>query len=381
MQTVTKKTNRPDANSSNLNLPVSGLMTLPKLSSDAFSHCYEQASHQLFLASKELKEQSAKTITQSLDLKIINEIDVNREFKRHDNGEVVEIELLNNLTGLCESNLRANTLPEDYLVDLDIEDNHVVLTGYHIHEVIIDTSNVTIEERAVIYSAFEVVAKYQVPLMPPNWYLTSTNSLIGEIIDNDELELLESLAMNYDSVDELIEFISEDSLFESLDYFLGQMDGDLSQAYLAILEYERMHKDCTIINEYIDDNGLNLRECKSEEDQVLKHIEQLKKINTPVVETLLLVLNRLLESKLYTQFDRLEMEDTQPLDYSLTIIDAPYSSLIVHMQEQMLDELNQIGEPLREGLPFDSNTVERFNLLTDAYRALDRLNKGKLNER
>jgi len=208
MQIYPKTIHRPDTNPANLT--VHGLTSLPVISADAFAGCYEKASHQLFLASNDLKVKSAQTIAQSLNLKIINEIDINREFKRHDDGEIVEVELLNNLTSKCESNLRSTCLSDDYHVDLDIEDGYCVLTGYHIHEINIDTSSVSIEERALIYSSLELVAKYQVPLMPPNWYLSATHSLIGEILDSNEFELLTTVVMQYDSVDELVEFINED---------------------------------------------------------------------------------------------------------------------------------------------------------------------------
>jgi len=377
MQTYPKTIHRPNTHSANLNVPVHGLTSLPIFSDDAFSGCYEKASHQLFLASNDLKVQSAQTIMQSLNLNVINEIDINREFKRHDDGEIVEVELLNTLTSKCESNLRSVCLSDDYHVDLDIEDRHCVLTGYHIHEVYIDTSSMSIEERALIYSSLELIAKYQVPLMPPNWYLSATQSLIGEILDNNEFDLLTTLAMQYDSVDNLVEFINEDEMFEYLDYFLGQMDGCLSTCVTAILDYERLYSDCNTIEKYIDKSGLSLRDCDSAEEQVEKHIVRLEKCCSPESKTLLLVLNQLLDSNMYTEFERLEMEDCQPLDFSLTIIDAPYSALIVHLQEQMFDELNQVGEPLREAISFDENTIDRFNLLTDAFKELNALNNGK----
>lgn len=377
MQTYPKTIHRPITNPANLNLPVHGLTSLPVFNADAFSGCYEQASHQLFLASNDLKVTSAQTILQSQNLKIINEIDINREFKRHEDGEIVEVELLNTLTSKCESNLRSTCLSDDYHVDLDIENSNCILTGYHIHEINIDTSSVSIEERALIYSSLELVSAYQVPLMPPNWYMSATHSLIGELLDCGEFELLTTFAMEYDSVDELVEFINEDEMFEYLDYFLGQMDGCLNTCVTAILDYERLHTDCTRIEEHIKDSGLNIRDCESVEEQVEKHIERLSKCHSPESKTLLLVLNQLLDSKTYTQFERLEMEDCQPLDFSLTIIDAPYSALIVHLQEQMFDELNQVGEPLREQIAFDDNTINRFNLLTDAFIELNVLNNGK----
>lgn len=377
MQTNTKTIYRPCTDTANLTAPVYGLTALPDLSADAFSDCYEKASHQLFLASTELKVQSAQTITQSLKLKIINEIDINREFKRHHNGELVEIELLNILTGQCESNLRSECLADDYLVDLDIEKGYCVLTGYHIHEVNIDTSALPIEERALIYSSLGLVSRYQLPLMPPNWYLSATSCLIGMIIDNDEFEVLVSLAMKYDSVDELVEFINDDERFEYLDYFIGEMDGCLSTCVLTILDYERMDKDCATMSRYIDSSGLKLRDCDSVEWQVKRHIKSLKKRHSPESKCLLLVLNQLLDSKMYTEFERLEMEDTQPLDFSLTIIDAPYSALITYLQEQTFDELNQVGEPLREETPLDENTVERLSLLTNAFKELNKLNNGE----
>jgi len=324
-----------------------------------------------------LKVESAQTITQSLNLNIINEIDINREFKCHNDGVVTEMELLNTLTGKCESNLKESCMDEDYLVDLDIEAGHCVLTGYHIHEVNIDTSSMSIGKRALIYSSLELVSRYQVPLMPPNWYIFATHSLINEIIDNDEFEMLTTLAMKYDSVDELIEFINDDEMFEYLDHFLGEMEGCLSTCVTAILDYERMHKDCAAINEYMDVSGLNLGESDTVEGQVKCHIKRLQKIDLPVAKCLLLVLNQLLDSKLYTGFERLEMDDTQPMDFSLTIIDTPYSPLIVHMQEQMYEQLNQMGEPLREAIPLDNNTVERLNLLTDAFKELNKLTNGK----
>ena len=377
MQTYPKTIHRPKSHTAHLNVPVHGLTSLPVFSANAFSGCYEKASHQLCLASNDLKVQSAQTITQSLNLKIINEIDINCEFKCHEDGEIAEVELLNTLTGKCESNLRSTCLSEDYLVDLDIENGHCVLTGYHIHEINIDTSLVSIEERALIYSSLELVSKYQVPLMPPNWYLSATHSLIGEILDSREFDLLTTFAMQYDSVDELIEFINEDEMFEYLDYFLGQMDGCLSTCVTAILDYERLHTDCNTIEKYIDTSGLNIRDCDSVEEQVEKHTERLEQCHSPESKTLLLVLNQLLDSKTYTEFERLEMEDCQPLDFSLAIIDAPYSALIVYLQEQMLDELNQVGEPLRETISFDEYTVDRFNLLTDAFKELNALNHGK----
>jgi hypothetical protein len=375
MQTYPKTIYRPISYPANLKMH--GLTSLPVFSEDVFSGCYEKASHQLFLASNDLKVQSAQTITQSLNLKIINEIDINREFKRHDDGEIVEVELLNTLTSKCESNLRTTCLSDDYHVDLDIENGHCVLTGYHIHEINIDTSSVSIEDRALIYSSLELVAKYQVPLMPPNWYLSATHSLIGEILDSGEFDLLTTFAMQYDSVDELVEFINDDEMFEYLDYFLGQMDGCLSTCVTAMLDYERLHSDCARIEKHIDESGLTIRDCDSTEEQVEKHIARLEKCCSPESKSLLLVLNQLLDSKTYTEFERLEMEDCQPLDFSLTIIDAPYSALIVHLQEQMFDELNQVGEPLREAIAFDENTVERFNLLTDAFKELNTLNNGK----
>jgi len=374
MQSYPKTIHRPKSDSAHLK--VHGLTSLPVFDAYAFSGCYEKASHQLFLASNDLKVQSAQTITQSLKLKIINEIDINREFKRHEDGEIVEVELLNTLTSKCESNLRSSCLSDDYHVDLDIEGGHCVLTGYHIHEINIDTSSVSIEERALIYSSLELVAKYQLPLMPPNWYLSATRSLIGEILDNDEFELLTTLAMQYDSVDELVEFINEDEMFEYLDYFLGQMDGCLTTCVTAILDYERLHSDTFTIEKHIDDSGLNIRDCDSVEAQVEKHIERLEQCQSPESKSLLLVLNQLLDSKLYTEFDRMEMEDCQPLDFCVTIIDAQYSALIVHLQESMLDDLNQMGEPLREAISFDENTIDRFNLLTDAFKELNALSNG-----
>jgi len=166
-------------------------------------------------------------------------------------------------------------------------------------------------------------------------------------------------------------------MFEYLDYFLGQMDGCLTSCVSAILDYERLHSDCNTIQKHIDALGLNLRDCDSVEVQVEKHIGCLKQCQSPESKTLLLVLNQLLDSKMYTEFERLEMEDCQPLDFSLTIIDAPYSALIVHLQEQMYDELNQIGEPLREAISFDKRTVDRFKLLSDAFKELNILNNGK----
>ena len=377
MQTYPKTIHRPNSHTADLNVPVHGLTSLPVFSDNAFSGCYEKASHQLFLASNDLKVQSAQTITQSLNLNIINEIDINREFKRHEDGEIVEIELLNTLTSKCESNLHSTCLCEDYHVDLDIENGHCVLTGYHIHEINIDTSSVSIEERALIYSSLELVSKYQVPLMPPNWYLSATHSLIGEILDNNEFELLTTFSMKYDCVDKLVEFINDDEMFEYLDYFLGQMDGCLSTCVTAILDYERLHSDCNTIEKHIDASGLNIRDCDSVEAQVEKHIVRLEQCQSSESNTLLLVLNQLLDSKTYSEFERLEMEDCQPLDFSLTIIDAPYSVLIAHLQEQMFDELNQVGEPLREAISFDENTVDRFNLLTNAFKALNVLSNGK----
>ncbi|PCJ88318.1 MAG: hypothetical protein COA54_03370 [Thiotrichaceae bacterium] len=104
---------------------------------------------------------------------------------------------------------------------------------------------------------------------------------------------------------------------------------------------------------------------------------RLEQCQSPESHTLLLVLNQLLDSKTYSEFERLEVEDCQPLDFSLTIIDAPYSALIANLQEQMFDELNQVGEPLREAISFDENTVDRFNLLTNAFKALNVLSNGK----
>lgn len=375
MQTITKKTSRPRTNTANLTLPAPGLMSLPVIDVDALVGCYEQASHHLFLASNELKVSSAKTITQSMSLGLINEIDINREFKRHEDGEIVEIELLNTLTIKCENNLQSTCLSEDYMVDMDIEDGRCALTSYNIHEINIDTSSLMLDERALIYSSLEVISKYQLPLMPPNWSLSSTNSLIGEIIDNDEFEMLSTLAMKYESVDALVKFIHDDDSFEYFDYFLGLMNNCLSSCVSLILDYERMYQDCLTINKRMESLGLDLQ--SGAENMIKKHISLLKKYNSPESKSLLLVLNRLVNSKTYIQFERLEMEDSLPLDYSVSIIDAPYRDLIVHLQEQMVDELNQAGEPLREAIPFDDKTIKRFSLLTDAFNELNKLNKGK----
>jgi len=379
MQNDPKTIHRPHADTTHLNKH--GLTSLPVLSVNAFTDCYEQASHQLFLASKDLKVHSARTITQSLSLNIINEIDINREFKRHEAGEIVEIELLNRLTGQCEDNLRSRCMSQDYHVDLDIEDGQCVLTGYHIHEINIDTATLSIEERALIYSSFELVSRYQLPLMPPNWYLSATHSLIGEIVDSREFEQLTTQAMKYDCLDELIEFIRDSDKFEYLDYFLEQMGGCLATCVTAILDYERMQSDMTTIEALMVSWGLNRQDCDSVDAQVKKHVERLEKCYSPESKTLLLVLNQLVDSTLYKEFNRMELEDCQPLDFSVTIIDAPYSALIVHLQEQMFDELNQVGEPLREAISFDRSTVARFDLLTEAFRALNELNNGRQYER
>ena len=186
--------------------------------------------------------------------------------------------------------------------------------------------------------------------------------------------------MKFDSVDKLVEFISEDQSFEYLDYFIRQMEGSLSACVSALLDYECMQRECNAIDKCINETGLNLQDCESTEGQIKKHIKHLKKYQSPESKCLLLVLNQLVGSKMYAEFDRLEMEDTQSLDFSLTIIDAPYSALIVHLQEQMFDELNQVGEPLREAIPFDKKTVKRLTLLTDAFRELNKLNNGEYNE-
>jgi len=377
MQANTKTIYRPSTNTTDLNTPVHSLMSLPDIDSKAFIACYEQASQQLFLAGNELKVQSAQTITQSLKLNLINEVDINSEFKRHNDGEIVETELLNALTGQCESSLRRKCLADDYHVDLNIENGYCVLTGYHIHEVNIDTSLLSMEERALIYSSLELVSRYQLPLMPPNWYLSATNSAINMIFENNEFELLASAAMNFNSVDELVAFIQGDDEFEYIDYFLGEM-GSLSTCVFALLEYESMDKDCSTMNDYIDSLDLGLKECKTVDVKIKKHINRLKKYQSPESRCLLLVLNQLLESKLYTEFERLEYEDTQSLDYSLTIIDAPYSSLLAHLQEQTLDELNQVGEPLREAIPLDKRSIKRLDLLTDAFYELNKLSNGKI---
>lgn len=380
MQAITKTIHRPRTNSADLTIPSYGLMALPAMDESVLSGVYEQATLHLFQADKEFKQRSAQTIVQSQKLSLINEIDINREFKRHVKGEIVEIELLNSLTEKCESNLRSVCLDDDYMVDIDIEDGHCVLTGYHMHEIHINTSKLSNDERAVIYSSLVLVTNFQLPLMPPNWYLSSSYCLFGEIIDNDEFDKLATLAMKHDSVDALIEFIENDESFEYFDSFLGQMDGNLNACVSALLDYELMYRECSAIAAYQEDNGLNLRH-GHEETLVKKHIKCLKKYHSVEAKCLLRVLNTLLESKLYTRFETLEMEDSQPLDFSVTIVDAPYSSLIFHLQEQKFNELNEIGEPLRETIDFDENTVKRFTLLTNAFRELNQISKENKNER
>lgn len=380
MQTITKTIHRPRADSADLTIPQYGLMAIPSVADNVLSGVYEQASRHLFQADKEHKQRTAQTVLQSKDLKLINEIDINREFKRHDKGEIVETELLSTLTDMCESNLRSACIDDDYCVDLDIEDGHCVLTGYHMHEILIDTSSLSQDERAIIYSSLELVSSFQLPLMPPNWLLSSSYSIIGEIIDNEEFDKLVSLAMEYDCIDELVERISDGESFEYLDYFLSQMDSSLSVCVEALLDYELMHKDCATIDKYQEDNDLNLRHGNDEEALVKRHIKSLKKYQSVEAKCLLRVLKALLESKLYTRFEAIEMEEAQTLDFSVTIVDEPYRPLIIHLQEQKFDELNQVGEPLREAITFDENTIKRFTLLTEAFRELNKITKEKKNE-
>ncbi len=380
MQAITKTIHRPRADSADLITPAYGLMALPAVDTNVLSGVYEQAAHHLFQADKKYKERSARTILQSKKLKLINEIDINREFKRHNKGEIVEIELLGTLTEMCETKLSRTCLDDDYCVDLDIEDGHCVLTGYHMHEIYIDTSSLSHDERAVIYSSLEMVSSFQLPLMPPNWFLSSSYSIIGEIIDNDEFDKLAELAMEYDCVEKLIERIDEDESFEYLDYFLMQLDGSLSVCVDALLDYELMYKDCAAIDKYQQDNGLNLRYGNDEEALVKKHIKCLKKYHSIEAKCLLRVLKALLKTKLYTRFEAVEMDEAQPLEFSVTIVDVPYRPLINHLQEQKVDELNQVGEPLREAITFDENTIKRFTLLTEAFRELNNMSKEKNNE-
>lgn len=380
MQTITKTIHRPRTDSADLTIPNYGLMSIPAMDVNVLSGLYKQASLHLFQADKEHKKRTAQTVLQSKKLNLINEIDINREFKRHDKGEIVEIELLNTLTDLCESNLRHACLDDDYYVDMDFEDGRCVLTGYHMHEIYIDTTSLSLDEQAVIYSSLELISNFQLPLMPPNWNLSSSYSIIGEIIDNDEFYKLCEIAMEYDCIDELVRHIDEDESFEYLDYFLSQMDGNLSACVDALLDYELMHKECAAIDKYQEDNGLNYRHGCDEEERVKKHIKYLEKYHSVESKCLLRVINTLLESKLYTRFEAVDMDEAQPLDFSVTIVDAPYSALIAHLQEQKCDELNQVGEPLREGIAFDGNTVKRFNLLTNAFRELNNISKEKENE-
>ena len=376
MQTITKTIHRPRRDSTDLVIPNYGLMALPAIDDNALG-MYGQASLHLFQAEKEQKQRTAKTVLQSKKLKLINVIDINREFKRHDKGEIVEMELLSTLTGLCESNLRSACLEDDYHVDLDIEDGRCVLTGYHIHEINIDTSKLAHDERAVIYSALELVSNYLLPLMPPNWFLSSAYSIIGEIIDSGEFDNLASCAMKFESVEELVEFIESDESFEFLGYFLGQMDGSLCACVDALFDYELMYKECAAINKYQEDNGLN-GHSNDTERLVKKHIKCLKKYHSSEAKRLLRVLKSLLISKLYTRFEAVEMDEAQPLDFTITIIDAPYRDLISHLQEEKYDELNQVGEPLREAISFDDSTLKRFNLLSHAFRELNHISNEKI---
>jgi len=206
-------------------------------------------------------------------------------------------------------------------------------------------------------------------MMTPSWYVQGSFSVFSEIEEADEFNDLISSSMEIESLEELKETI--ESSYEFLSSLVGMMDGDISVAITAFMDYEIASKEFQLFDEFQKNHKLGIPSSQDNYSSIVEaHINALTQYKSQDSKRIINALNLLKSKDLYTCFERVEFEDAQPLDFSITVMDRAYAAIINFMQEGKLDELNQVGEPLCESIPFNDRVIDRLNLLTNTYKEL-----------
>lgn len=367
MQTQHNAPTRSSTDTADLTVPVFAAFQLPQCRIMNLDSLYKQAREYFGLASESMKAEISRIVLKCQDYNWMDDLSIQRAFNRHRRGYINEQEMLTTLRDQCHLAV-AKCLPERYCDDVELSESHVSISTFDIDVLYIDTQEMNFTERFVVYSALELISLYQLPLATPINFLCYEYSNLEEV----ELDQIIDLACTVENVEEFVEHIeSEASDVEFFAEIYCSVNEDLCEAVSLVLEYEaaqemfKGYEQCLKAHKLLTSpKGRNRKAV------IDRHCTILEKIDNPICPKLIACLKKLKEQKHNLEFEMSDIDDSQPLNYAISVIDKTFLNTQEYLTEGVMERLNQMGEPICESLPWNEYTKDRLKLLSDAHEIL-----------
>ncbi len=375
MQTISSIENESAGNTAGLNHPYA-LFQIPSLDKGIFDRPYQTVSYVLNSLTPDEKQELSGILLSALEHQLIDKSVVEQQEAQY-RADRNEQKLFYGLKNHAEQVVTA-VLPPDY-ASVNITTQAIQLTSYDINELCINTSNLVEEHRWVIYSSLEVISHYMYPMMLPRDWIMGQPSILSAIHSSGEFEEILNEAQVVTDVESLRTLISDkydDGYFGML---LDNNQNDLCECIKRLIAYECAVNDMTRYSDFCEVNKLR----PTDPGCIDRHLQRLKMIEHPFADTLQEVLTLLLKKPVPLRLETFEEEEYERDTYSMClrvmVIDDYYESIITLCEDEIYDEMQNVGEPIACQIPLDKQVLDSLAIIETVQQKLFETEK-KVNE-
>lgn len=305
------------------------------------------------------RTQKATIVQQSLELGLLSKTKLRQGFNRIKQGIATERKILDSLISVCETNIQKKS-DKNGAICLDIEQDAFSVGYEDVYCIRIDTTGLTLKERAMIYIALEYVSENIIPMTTPFDLVLYRNHILDEIPIDDIIE--KASTMDNEAFEHFL--ATNDDIDDMLQLVSGYSGGiNVNEVFLNALGYQSITQDAKQLLEI----AKHYHWANGDYGIPVGIPVELESVDNPVAQCLIHFRDY---PKTEMFFADNQMMDSYPLNNGIFIIDAHYEVIMSQFIDDIYNEMMSVGEPVHAYLEPTAENLEAIKAMGMAFDKL-----------